>query len=86
MNQINYEININNRNELIKKKELYEKEIFSVENAMLALSDEEKRLIEYKYFEKLRWIDIQKLMKISKSGLVAREKIILNKIGEIINI
>lgn len=86
LRQVEYEINVNNKQDLIEKKRFYESEIFTIDNALSVLNEEERKLIQYRYFNKLRWIDIENLMQMSKTGLAHRHKIILNKLAEIINI
>ncbi|SCH33158.1 phage transcriptional regulator%2C RinA family [uncultured Clostridium sp.] len=86
LRQIEYEINTNNRQDLIEQKSLYEREIFTIDNALSILNKEERELIQYKYFDKLRWIDIEGLMGISRTPLINRHNSILKKLDEIINI
>lgn len=86
LRQIEYEINTNNRQDLIEQKSLYEREIFTIDNALSILNKKERELIQYKYFDKLRWIDIEGLMGISRTPLINRHNSILKKLDEIINI
>ena len=86
LRQIEYEINTNNRQDLIEQKSLYEREIFTIDNALSILNKKERELIQYKYFDKLRWIDIEGLMGMSRTPLINRHNSILKKLDEIINI
>lgn len=86
LRQVEYEINVNNKQDLIEKKRFYESGIFTIDNALSALNEEERKLIQYRYFDKLRWVDIESLMGMSRTPLINRHNSILRKINEIINI
>lgn len=86
LNQITYEIELHGRNDLLEKKIYYENEVFSIENSLDALSEEDRKLVDYKYFKKLKWIEIENLMSLSKNTLNIRKNKILKKIDEIINL
>lgn len=86
LNQIQHEITINRRTDLLEKKRYYENEVFSIENSLYSLSEEDKKLVYYKYFKQLKWIEIENLMRLSKNALNIRKNKILKKIDEIINL
>lgn len=68
------------------KKREKEIQLQSIDNALQTLSHKELKIIEFRYFEKLRWKQISEKMMYSEDYLIKLKRNIITKLEELISI